>query len=72
MNAGECFINYIINSANRIGEDIDIAKCIIKKIKVKKPTKSKIKSTAEYDNVGYCGDYCLKKFDVDFMIKNAN
>ncbi len=68
LNAGECFVNYIINSANRIGESIDLTDCRIRKIKAKKLVKRSIKHNVEFDNDGYCGDYCFAKFDINYML----
>ena len=68
LNAGECFVNYIINSANRIGEGIDIADCKIRKIKAKKHVKRRIKCQVEFDKDGYCGDYCFSQFDIIYML----
>lgn len=68
--AGECFINFIINTANRIGEDINITNCVIRRVKAVKQQKRKIKNQALFKD-GYCANFSLGKFDIDYMIAKA-
>lgn len=71
LNAGECFVNYIVNSANRIGENINILDCRVRKIKAKKQVKKKTKCKVDFDNEYYCGDYCFRNFDIDYMLSRV-
>lgn len=71
LNAGECFVEYIINTANRIGKTIDISKCRIRKVRVKETSKRHIKPQVIFDQNGYFGDYCFGKFDIGLMINGV-
>ncbi|MFI3296124.1 MAG: hypothetical protein R3Y59_00680 [bacterium] len=69
LDAGECFVNYILDSAIRIGEDIKLTDCIIRKIKIKSKLKNKTRKGVEFDNNGYCSDYSFSDFNIDFILR---
>ena len=70
--AGECFMQYIVNTAKRVGEAIQIEDCNFKRIKITNQKKSSTKTGELFDTDGYCCNYSGRKFDISYMLKEAS